>query len=182
MIGWLLLAVGLAGFGYAGWLDLKTTEFPDWIPYALIVSALAIRGGYSLLTWDFSFITNSIIWGLAFLGLGLGFYFLKQWGDGDAWLLGALGFLYPDATGFIFTGQLFHVTLIVNFFMVALLYIIAYTIGLGIVSQKASKAYFRHLRGEIGKVVKITIAFAAATAGLGRHLGPGVSGHHQGTE
>ena len=32
MLGWLLLAGGAVGLGAAGYLDLKTTEFPDWLP------------------------------------------------------------------------------------------------------------------------------------------------------
>lgn len=135
MIGLLLLAVGVCGFGLAAYWDLKTTEFPDWLPYSIIVSALAIRGGYSLFTGDLSYIISSAAAGLIFLGMGLLLYALRQWGDGDAWLMGALGFLFPDAAGFLPLFGVpapFPIMMVLNFFMVSLAYLVLYAIIIGV--------------------------------------------------
>ncbi|UCD07613.1 MAG: prepilin peptidase, partial [Candidatus Aenigmatarchaeota archaeon] len=118
MLGWVLLVIGIAGFGLAGYLDLKTTEFPDWIPYFIIVSALVVRGISAWLLQDLSIITESVLIGIVFLAFGLGLYYLKQWGDGDAWLLGAIGFLFPNPSGFqAVTMQFsFPIIMLFNFF------------------------------------------------------------------
>jgi len=134
MIGLLLLAVGVCGFGLAAYWDLKTTEFPDWLPYSIIVSALAIRGGYTLFTGDMSYIISSVVYGLVFLAAGLVMYLARQWGDGDAWLMGALGFLFPDAAGFMpFFGVQapFWIMLILNFFLISLVYLVLYAVIIG---------------------------------------------------
>ena len=70
MLGWILLAIGVVGFSYAGWKDLKTTEFEDWLPYSIIIAALVVRASFSFILGDFAVITNSVILGLIFLGFG----------------------------------------------------------------------------------------------------------------
>ncbi len=172
MLGWLLLIGGALGLGAAGWLDLKTTEFPDWLPYALIAYALAVRGSFAWLLGDWSILTNSIVIGLVFLGAGLGLYYLRQWGDGDAWLLGALGFLFPDSAGFAFRGSLpvatvfqFPVALLFNFFLIAFAYLIAYALGLGLRTPHTLSLFKRTLkRGELRRMLGIALGFAAALA------------------
>jgi len=166
MLGWILLLIGLAGFGAAGYLDLKTTEFPDWIPYVIIVSALAVRAVFSFLTADFSIIINSVVIGVIFLAIGLAMYYTKQWGDGDAWLLGALGFLFPGAAGFTaaaatttgFAAFPFPAVMLFNFFFISFFYLIAYSLFLGIRSPKISSQFFSYLKGNSKSLVTI-IAF-----------------------
>ncbi|MBI2674830.1 MAG: prepilin peptidase [Candidatus Aenigmarchaeota archaeon] len=167
MIEWLLLAIGIAGFGVAGYLDLKTTEFPDWIPYAMIGLALLIRGAYSAQAGDMSFLYNSIAYGTVFLGFGLSLYYLKQWGDGDAWLLGSLGFLFPDSAAFPFLNSAsilpFPLVLILNFFLVSFLYVITYSIILGI-KENALASFAVHLRGQAKTIVFVFLFFCALAA------------------
>ncbi len=143
-----LLAIGAVGFGLAGYLDLKTTEFPGWIPYGIIVSVLIVLGIDGFITNNFSLITNSVFQGLLFLFIGLAFYFSKQWGDGDAWLLGSLGFLLP--TRLVFTqanGILpFYLVVFFNFLIVCLFYIIVYSIVLGCKNKKVRNLFFLELK------------------------------------
>lgn len=179
MYGWLLLIGGALGLGAAGYLDLKTTEFPDWLPYALIVYALLVRGAFAWLLSDWAILTNSIAIGLVFLGAGLGLYYLRQWGDGDAWLLGALGFLFPDPAGFAFRGGLpaaggfqFPVALLFNFFLIAFAYLIVYALGLGLRTPHTFQLFSRTLkRKELERMLGLAIGFAIALvivfAGLG---------------
>ncbi len=149
MLGWLLLAIGVVGFSCAGWKDLKTTEFEDWLPYSIIIAALAVRGVFSLVLGDFAIITDSILYGLIFLGFGYLLYMLRQWGDGDAWLMGAMGFLFPNATGFapFFASSMpFPLLVIFNFFMVALVYMIVYSFILGIRKPKVVATFRKNLQ------------------------------------
>ena len=66
MYQWILLAIGVVGFGLAAYWDLKTTEFPDWLPYTMIILALLVRGIASLVLQDWSILTQSVIIGLDF--------------------------------------------------------------------------------------------------------------------
>ena len=179
MLGWLLLAGGAVGLGAAGWLDLRATEFPDWLPYALIAYALVVRGAFAWLLGDWAILTNSILIGVLFLVAGLGLYYLRQWGDGDAWLLGALGFLFPDPAGFAFRAQLpvepllqFPVALLFNFFLIAFAYLIAYALGLGLRTPHTFSLFKRTLKRKdmermLGLAVGFALALAIVFAGLG---------------
>ncbi|MBI4175660.1 MAG: prepilin peptidase [Candidatus Aenigmarchaeota archaeon] len=149
MLGIILLLIGIGGFGLAAYLDLRTTEFPDWLPYSMIILALAARGGYAYFLNDISIILQSLVVGAAFLGLGLLMYFTRQWGDGDAWLLGALGFLFPEPAGFVQAGLLpFPAVMILNFFFTSFVYVVAYAMVLGLRERKASAVFLKELKGD----------------------------------
>ncbi len=168
MYQWILLAIGVGGFGLAAYWDLKTTEFPDWLPYAMIILALAVRAGASFFLRDWSILTESVIIGLVFLGFGLLLYFLKQWGDGDGWLLGALGFLFPASSGFaVQTGSFpFPFILLFNFFLVAFAYLVIYSIALGIRTPGVKALFLKSLRKEAKGMVSIMVAFTIACAAV----------------
>ncbi len=166
-MGLILLGVSVAGFGLAGYWDLKTTEFPDWLPYVMIALALGIRGVFSFLTGDFSYIIYSIMIGMAFLGFGLLLYWLKQWGDGDAWLLGAMGFLFPDSGGFAVATLLpFPLTLLFNFFFIAFFYLLVYSVALGLKSPKVSRKFLGELSHARREFCGLVGVFALACVGL----------------
>ncbi|MBI4173977.1 MAG: prepilin peptidase [Candidatus Aenigmarchaeota archaeon] len=166
-----LLAAGIIGFGLAAYLDLKTTEFPDYLPYSIIGFALAARTAFSFYTNDFQYIISGVMVGTGFLALGLALYYLKQWGDGDAWLLGALGFLFPDSAGFVYRSILpFPSALLFNFFFVAFAYVIVYSIALGF-QQGVWGQFARKAKGEVRIAVLAfagfsLLAFAAFHFGL----------------
>jgi Flp pilus assembly protein protease CpaA len=163
MLEWILAAIGVAGFGFAGFLDLKTTEFPDWLPYSMIVSALVARGVFSFLGSNWSILADSLIVGAIFLGLGLGMYFLKQWGDGDAWLLGALGFLFPNASGFPYAGALpFPVAIVFNFLLGAFVYIIAYSFILSLAKPEVYHGFARSFRSKYKGTILLVGGLSAA--------------------
>jgi len=171
VLGIILLVVGIIGFGLAGYWDLKTTEFPDWLPYSMIIIALAVRGIFALVFADAWIFIWSLLIGGGFLGFGLLLYFSKQWGDGDAWLLGALGFLFPNETGFIVTTYFpFQLTVLFNFFFIAFFYLLVYAIALGVRNPQIAKGFFSTFRGEVKSVALIVIVFAILSAGFGMAL------------
>ena len=149
ILGWLLLAVGIGGFGLGGYLDLRTTEFPDWLPYSMIILAIALRAVFAFILNDFSLIINSMLVGLGFLGFGLLLYYTRQWGDGDAWMLGVLGFLFPGAAGFspAVPGTMpFPLTVFFNFFIISLFYLVIYAFVLGLRSPSVFSTFKKNIR------------------------------------
>jgi hypothetical protein len=166
---WILLAVGTIGFGLGAYWDIKTTEFPDWLPYSIIIAALGVRGVFSYLLGDWWILLSSIIVGVLFLGFGLILYFMKQWGDGDAWLLGSMGFLFPSysvfeiaAPPFQFFGQFpFPIIMLFNFFLISFCYLVVYSIILGIRHRKAVGKFAKELRKDSRNIILLAGGFAA---------------------
>jgi Flp pilus assembly protein protease CpaA len=162
MLGIVLLAIGITGFGLGAYWDLKTTEFPDWLPYSIILLALGTRGIFSFMTGDWMILGNSLLIGTIFLGIGLLLYFLRQWGDGDAWLLGALGFLLPSRLEFGAETVLpFPLALLFNFLVVSLAYLIAYSVFLGLKHRSVNGKYVEHLKKEKYKIAAMVAFFFA---------------------
>ncbi|UCC91406.1 MAG: prepilin peptidase [Candidatus Aenigmatarchaeota archaeon] len=167
MLDFVLLAIGIVGFGLAGYWDLRYTEFPDWLPYSMIVLALVVRGVFAFVGNDWWILGNSVFIGVIFLSLGLLLYFSKQWGDGDAWLLGALGFLFPGQIGLgAKTFLPFPLTLLFNFLLVSLAYLIIYSIMLGIRNRSVNRKYIEHLRKEKHKFIGFSVFFFAVSWGF----------------
>ncbi|MEM5871695.1 MAG: A24 family peptidase [Candidatus Aenigmatarchaeota archaeon] len=159
MLDYIIFVVGLIGFSLASYWDLRYTEFPDWLPYSMIISTLFFRGIFSFLDKNPFLFVNSLLFGVILLAIGLFFYFLKQWGDGDAWLLGALGFILPDQLIFgVDTKFPFYTTLIFNFLLVSLIYLIFYSLLLGIRNKKVNKVYVACIKKE-KKALIFTITF-----------------------
>jgi hypothetical protein len=167
MFEWILLAIGIAGFGLAGYLDLRYTEFPDWLPYSIIILALVARGVFAFLSGDWWILISSLFIGGLFLGFGLALYFLKQWGDGDAWLLGCLGFLFPEPSGFAVESTLpFPLMLLFNFFFISLAYLIVYALILGVRKPKVNKMFLKSLKSESKMLIPLITFFFALCWGI----------------
>ncbi len=166
MFEFVLFAIGLVGFSLAGYWDLRYTEFPDWLPYSIIILALAVRGIFAFVAGDWWILGNSAFIGVVFLSLGLLLYFSKQWGDGDAWLLGALGFLFPTQPGFGAVMFLsFPLTLLFNFLFVSLAYLIIYSIMLGLRNREVNKKYIECLREEKRRFSLFSVFFFVVSWG-----------------
>lgn len=151
MLEWFLLIVGLVGFAFASYWDLKTTEFPDWLPYLMILVAVIIQSLRSVFERNPEYLISSLLTGSVFLGIGLGLYHLKQWGDGDAWLLGVLGFLFPESP-WIRTALPFPVVMIFNFFLISFFYLIFYSLALGLVHPEIIKDFTGELKKQKNKL------------------------------
>ncbi len=178
MLGLILLAIGIVGFGLGGYLDLRYTEFPDWLPYSMIVLALLARGAFSFMVNDFSSLIDSVIFGLGFLGFGLLLYVTKQWGDGDAWMLGALGFLFPEPAGFapLVEGTMpFPLTLFFNFFIISLFYLIGYAVVLGLRSPHVYRTFRKNIKTNARSVTFVFVVLLAISLSMSLYLGQTLS-------
>jgi len=173
MLGWILLAIGVLGFGYCGYRDLKTTEFQDWIPYAMIRRRLGMRAVFAYISGDITIITTSVFYGLLLLGFGYLLYFLKQWGDGDAWLMGAMGFLFPESAGFVpvAAGLMpFPLVLVFNLFLISLVYVIAYALVLGVKTPRIYRTFMKNLRARKRSITYLTAAVALASISVPAYM------------
>ncbi len=167
MLDYVFLAIGLAGFGLAAYWDLRYTEFPDWLPYSMIMLTIATKAAASFLADDWWILLNSFLVGTLFLGLGLLLYFSRQWGDGDAWLMGAMGFLLPAQMGFGTQTVLpFPMGVLFNFLLISLVYLIAYSVFLGLKNRSINKKYADVLRDEKYKLIGMSAFFFAFSWGF----------------
>ena len=72
-------------------LDIKYREVPDWLNYGLIFAALGLRLIHSVLHSDWLFFVYGILGLAVFTGFSYLFYYLGQWGGGDAKTFMAIG-------------------------------------------------------------------------------------------
>jgi Flp pilus assembly protein protease CpaA len=96
MLQLIAFMVALAGSALGAAWDLRTTEIPDEIPYAMIAVALLLYGWQSYAEGSLWPIAWSVAVGGAFFVFGFVMYRLGQWGGGDAKLLAAVGCLLPS--------------------------------------------------------------------------------------
>jgi hypothetical protein len=169
MLEYILLVIGIAGLGLGGYWDLKYTEFPDWLPYSIISLALIVRAVFAFLLNDAWIFLSALIVGAVFLGFGLLLYFTKQWGDGDAWLLGAMGFLFPYS-GFVSTMLPFPLTMLFNFFIISLFYLIAYSIALGVMNPGVWKKFMAKVKKNSKIIVALALVFFSFSWGSAAYL------------
>ena len=121
---------------FAGIYDLKTSDVLEEIPALMISLGLFYWYMLSLICKEPMHIVNSILTGLFFLSLGLLLFKLKFWGDGDAWILGGLGFLLPSLN-FPF----YPFSFILLIFIIGGIYSLIYIIAYGMLNKKVRKAF-----------------------------------------
>jgi len=145
MLEILLFIVAFIGSTAAGFYDLKTTEIPDEIPYAMIAIGIIGNIVQSYLTWSYWPFVYSMIAGLGFLGFGFIMYYLGQWGGGDAKILSGIGFLLPtyQSTKLILP---FSIGFFFNVFLVGAAYMIVYAFALSFINRKIWTAFFTDLK------------------------------------
>ncbi len=80
---------------FAGIYDLKTSDIFEEVPTLMISFGLFYWYIVSLIFENFNYLFSSILVGIFLLSFGLILFKLKIWGDGDAWILGGIGFLVP---------------------------------------------------------------------------------------
>lgn len=149
----IMVILALIGSTIAGLWDLKTTEVPDSIPIMMVVIGVAY--------WYFSWITGgpafsfliSMLLGSAVLAAGLLMYHKKAWGEADAWILGAIAFMVP-----LVNNQIFFIDYIFNFLIVAIIYMVLYSIVLGIKNKGTFSLFTAGIRKRRYIVFPIVVA------------------------
>ncbi len=146
MLEIILLVVAFIGSILAAFFDLKTTEIPDEIPYAMMVVGIAGHIIKSYLVWSYWPFLLSMIVGLSFLGFGFLMYFMGQWGGGDAKILSSIGFLLPQSPVPVETFFPFPLSFFFNVFLVGAIYMILYALVMSIFNKKIWSVFLKDLK------------------------------------
>lgn len=160
MFGMVFLIVAFVGSALAAFFDLKTTEIPDKIPYAMMVFGIVGHAIESYLTWSYWPVLLSMITGLSFLGFGFLLYFFGQWGGGDAKLLSAIGFLVsgvsPRSRVTLFFP--FQVSFFFNLFLVGAVYMILYALTISFINRKIWSVFLQDLKANAKMILTFNLS------------------------
>jgi type IV secretory pathway VirB3-like protein len=139
------IIVALAGTFLASLWDLKTTEVPDPIPYAMIGIGLAIALLQSFIYRDFSQLADCLFSGFSLLVFGALMYFLGQWGGADALILAGVGFLLPKISKpkLLFP---FPFSYLLNVFIIGAIYMIIYALIFAVLNKKIILSFFKEVK------------------------------------
>jgi len=118
--------------------DLRTREVPDWLNFSGIFAGLGIRLVWSVSSFDWSYILEGLTGFGVFLAVGVGMFYLGQWGGGDSKLLMALGALL----GLQFNLSYITVGFLANLVFFGGMYGLAWSIGLAFANWKKFKKQF----------------------------------------
>ncbi|MBI2564811.1 prepilin peptidase [Candidatus Woesearchaeota archaeon] len=83
---------------FASITDIKTREVPDWLSYGAIIFGSLLRVGWSFYDLSWQPLIEGIIGFGIFFAIACVFYYLGQWGGGDAKVLMALGVFFGFQT------------------------------------------------------------------------------------
>jgi hypothetical protein len=138
----ILFVTAVVGSVAAAAWDLRTTEIPDPIPYAMIAIALLVYGYQSVIEWNYMPILSSIGVGAVLFGFGFVLYYFGQWGGGDVKLMSAIGFLLPNIAPIeaifpkVYLLFPFPLSYVWNVFSLGALYMIVYAVVLALTNRK----------------------------------------------
>ena len=119
-----LLIIAAIWLVAASWTDLRTREVADWLSFSLIAIAVAYRASESIIAWNATPITTSLLGLASFFLLANLLYHFKIFAGGDAKLLIALGAVVPSWA------------LLSNMLVVGSAYGILYSLALGMFNHK----------------------------------------------
>jgi len=133
MLDIILITIAILGLIIATISDIKTREIPDWLSYSLIMTAIAARLIYAILSQDFQPLAYvALAFTIVFI-FGNLLYHTKQWGGGDTKMLIALSVIFAVKPSYLSeTTTPFLIILIANILFIGAIYGLIYGIVLGI--------------------------------------------------
>ncbi len=126
----IIFGTALIGSAVAATYDLKTTEVPNWVFYAMMIVGIPAVILKFFLAGNFDSFAISGITGIGLFGFGYLMYRIGQWGGADMVLLALIGFLIPSADLAFATGLAFPfgLSFLFNVFIIGAIYMIIYAI------------------------------------------------------
>ncbi len=174
MFDWLLLTIALSGTALAGWIDLKTTEVPDEIPYFMIGSGLVLHFIHSLITGTWSGLLQSAGIGILFLGFGYILYYAGQWGEADVFVLGGVGFLMPQPLHMFnisgMSSQIFPLTLLINTFVVGGIYALVYALIVSLGKPEMFPQFLKDIKSNFRRLLVILFVYLLCSYAIALYL------------
>ncbi len=164
----ILLIIAAIWLIAASYTDIKKREIPNWISFSLVAIALAVRATESIIAWNITPLTTSILGLAVFFLIANLLYYGKVFAGGDAKLLAALGAVIPS-TAFLS-----------NLLVVGGIYGLAYTLVIAVINKNKVINYWKAHKQEnpsyiltfllvffaIGLVFKIILLYLLAAAAL----------------
>jgi len=164
MIEYLLLAVAIIGSVIASYTDIKIREVSNTLSFGMIGVLLLLRVFYAVMKSDFGSLWGVLIVGAAFLGVGMVFFYTRQWGGADVKMLVAYGVGFGTLIGGIRPLHMaiwpFAMTLLLNLFIAAAVYSVGFAVWLAWKTPKAIHDY-RASVNNVEYVVGATVFLAA---------------------
>jgi len=133
--------------------DYRTLEVPDYLNITLLIIALVVRGSYSIITENPTWITQGLIGLGIFYILGHAFYYGRIFGGGDAKMMIALGAIIGLREDTVSNIKL-YITFIIIFLVIGAAYGIIYSTTKMLRDKKNIK---KALKKEMKKNNKIII-------------------------
>jgi len=178
-----IFGTALIGSGVASYYDLKTTEVPNWVFYAILIVGVPAVALNSFVNSSFDMFAVSGITGLSLLALGYAMYRAGQWGGADMVLLALMGFLMA-AVSLDFAVQTafpFGISFLINLFLVGAVYMIVYSAIFALRSKNLVEAFRADIRKNLAATAAISAAmfvvFVSLTAYLNWEFGGGISAY-----
>lgn len=132
--GLLAFAIALSGMSIASYTDIQKREVPNRISFGLIIAMVLLRLLYAVQKNNLNYLWISLAIGAGFFGMGLLFFYTRQWGGADVKLLAALGIgfatIYPEFSPILPVSWPFFITILTNFFFIAVAYSTIYSVML----------------------------------------------------
>lgn len=159
----IIFGTALLGSLGAAAYDLKTTEVPNWVFYAMMVVGIPAVILKSILGGSFSTFAISGITGLGLLGFGYMMYRLGQWGGADMVLLALIGFMMASASlGFAASLAFpFGLSFLFNVFIVGAVYMIIYAITFAARNPDVASKFKHGVKASSKLLAVISVSMAA---------------------
>ena len=168
----LIFGTALVGSGIASVYDLKTTEVPNWVFYAMLVVGVPAVAINAFINGSFDSFAFAGITGLALFGFGYIMYRTGQWGGADMVLLGIMGFLIPPSVAIFQSSLVFPsgVSFLFNVFMVGAVYMIGYAIVFAARNKEVMRKFFIGVKASSRLILIVTVALLIALTAIMSYL------------
>lgn len=170
MIELIALAIAMIGSTVGAIFDLKTTEIPEKILYAMITIGIFLSAVLSYQQSNIWPLAYSLIVGSGLLGFGALMYYVGIWGGADAFMLSAIGFLIPNLSigkALMFP---FAVSFVINVFMIGAVYMIVYAVVIALRNRKILVKFKNDMRIGAKLLLLASVALLAFFIGINWYL------------
>lgn len=172
IVDYLIFGTALVGSGVAAAYDLKTTEVPNWVFYAMMIIGIPLVFLKMFLGGSLDEFAISGLTGLGLLGFGYMMYRLGQWGGADMVLLALLGFMMPSVSlGFEHALSFpFGVSFLFNVFIIGAIYMILYSVAFAARNQHVVRKFVVGVKASSKLLLVISVSLGAVFTAVTLYL------------
>lgn len=174
MIELIALVVALMGSAAGAVYDLKTTEIPDGVFYAMIPVGILLAVIRSCLAWSVWPAVISAAVCLGFFVFGLLMYKAGQWGGADVFLLASIGLLVPELpVGFSPRITFpFSLSFLFNVFLIGAPYMLVYAFVVAMLNKNVLRGFFKDMKASCRLIALSSVALFIIFVGLSLYFNP----------